>query len=472
MPVDDDVPTTAPEDGNISSRLTRNRTSGSEEVLLAASSWEFIGMATEHGSFDPSCPVDAYEIEVSHNKWQRAAPKLMAPLPPSTSASTIPIEFSGVACDAQVDFSIRGDTPPVLRNLSAGVPTNMVSYPWGNVPYEWCAGFDNLVLFHTEVDCGVYCDVLTSLEAADDPSYHQAMRGEDRLHWYDAREDELGALKNLGVIVLTPADAVPSGTDIYDTMMLCKRKRGADNKVTKHKMSCLLCGNQVVAVSARRAEVLGTEGVPPLRTHSPTILSLGCRACRACQCLSGYCRATFGLLSGLTCLTPVGCPVGACRGLSGLSGQVGVKQCASTVGHCQAVKLLSSCRAVGAVKHCRAVRLLSSCRAVRHCWGCQALLGLSLLSGLQGIFIHVLTRCGLPIFQPFRQPASAHQVFPKWEQSPVYAYLQGPHRLLGYGKWHHTHMAKLVDLTPQWDTNPVTHCKHLLSKAGYSRHPT
>jgi hypothetical protein len=155
VPVDDDVPTTAPEDGNISSRLTRNRTSGSEEVLLAASSWEFIGMATEHGSFDPSCPVDAYEIEVSHNKWHRAAPKLMAPLPPSTSASTIPVEFSGVACDAQVDFSVGGDTTPVLRNLSAGVPTNMVSYPWGNVPYEWCAGFDNLVLFHTEVDCGV-----------------------------------------------------------------------------------------------------------------------------------------------------------------------------------------------------------------------------------------------------------------------------------------------------------------------------
>ena len=179
--------------------------------------------------------------------------------------------------------------------------------------------------------------------------------------------------------------------------------------------------------------------------------------------LSGYFRATVGLDMLDTCRV-------SCRGLSGLSGQVGVKQRVSTVGHCQAVKLLSSCRAVGAVKHCRAVRLLSSCRAVRHCRGCQALSGLSLLSGLQGIFIHVLTRCGLPIFQPFRQPASAHQVFPKWEQSPVYAYLQGPHRLLGYGKWHHTHMAKLVDLTPQWDTNPVTHCKHLLSKAVHLRH--
>ena len=110
--------------------------------------------------------------------------------------------------------------------MSQGVPVRTVRYPWGDVPYELAAEWDNSIMFHTEVDCTVDSHIYTSLESGDDPTYAQAMRGPERQQWVDAREDEMNALRDLGVIVLTPADAVPLDEDIYDTMALCKRKRG------------------------------------------------------------------------------------------------------------------------------------------------------------------------------------------------------------------------------------------------------
>ena len=93
--------------------------------------------------------------------------------------------------------------------MTQGVPDRMVRYPWGDVPYEWAAGFDNSVMYQTEVDCSVDSCVFTSLESGDDPSYAQAMKGPERQQWIDAKEDELSALRDLGVIKLVPADSVP-----------------------------------------------------------------------------------------------------------------------------------------------------------------------------------------------------------------------------------------------------------------------
>ena len=155
--------------------------------------------------------------------------------------------------------------------MSSGVPVRMVRYPWGDVPYEYAAGYDNSVMFQTEVDCTADSFIYTSLEAGDDPTWAQAVKGPERQKWMDAKEDEMSALRNLGVIILTPADAVPVGEDIYDTMLLCKKKRGELNCVLKHKVRAVLCGNQVVAATARRNDLLGTDRLPPLRTHSPAI---------------------------------------------------------------------------------------------------------------------------------------------------------------------------------------------------------
>ena len=126
-------------------------------------------------------------------------------------------------------------------------------------------------MFQTEVDCTADSFIYTSLEAGDDPTWAQAVKGPERQKWMDAKEDEMGALRDLGVIILTPADAVPVGEDIYDTMLLCKRKRGELSCILKHKVRAVLCGNQVVAATARRNDLLGTDRLPPLRTHSPTI---------------------------------------------------------------------------------------------------------------------------------------------------------------------------------------------------------
>ena len=240
-----------------------------DDDLPVLSSWDYSGDKLAHGSFDPACPLAAYDMNVT--------PCLLIADPPTPAAPPWPDTFIGSAsidggnASDIVDFTSPASNESVLRHSSQGVPDRVVHYPWGDVPYEWAAGYDNSVMFHTEIDCTVDGgDIYTSLEVSDDPSYHQAMRGPDRLRWYDARDDELGALVKLGVVEAVPADSVPVDADIYDTMMLCKKKRGQDNVVTKFKMRCVLCGNQQVAASARRATILNTD-IPPLRTHSPTI---------------------------------------------------------------------------------------------------------------------------------------------------------------------------------------------------------
>ena len=54
-------------------------------------------------------------------------------------------------------------------------------------------------------------------------------------------------------------------------MALCKRKRGELSVLLKYKVRVVLCGNQVIAADARRAKLLDTHLLPPLRTHSPTV---------------------------------------------------------------------------------------------------------------------------------------------------------------------------------------------------------
>ena len=222
----------------------------------------------DHGSFDPACPVQSYATEVQPGVWVNAPPRLSS-LPRHVHDDTHVYTSSDAAAEG-ILLCLPDALPQVTRRVTSGVPDRTIRFPWGDVPYEWAAGYDNEVMFHTEVDACVDYDVLVSLEADDDPSYHSAMNGPDRQKWYDAREDEIGALHRLGVVEAVPADSVPPGADIYDTMLLCKKKRGKDNVVTKCKMRCVLCGNQQVAASARRAAIL-EDGTAPLRTHSPTI---------------------------------------------------------------------------------------------------------------------------------------------------------------------------------------------------------
>ena len=89
----------------------------------------------------------------------------------------------------------------------------------------------------------------------------------DSQQWYSAADNEDDNLQRFGVYQCVPADEVPGDEDIFDTMLLCKRKRGTGNVVTKHKVRCVLCGNQMVA-SAKRGE---SKTTADMRTHSPAI---------------------------------------------------------------------------------------------------------------------------------------------------------------------------------------------------------
>jgi len=74
-------------------------------------------------------------------------------------------------------------------------------------------------------------------------------------------------LERFGVFLLVPADSVPADEDIFDTMLLCKVKRGKNNVCLKKKVRCVLCGNQMVASAKRGLSKTTTD----LRTHSPAV---------------------------------------------------------------------------------------------------------------------------------------------------------------------------------------------------------
>ena len=102
--------------------------------------------------------------------------------------------------------------------------------------------------------------------------------------WYAAADSEYDSLQRFRVFELWPADRVPSDEDIFDTMLLCKRKRGKDNIVLKHKVRCVLCGNQMVD-SAKRGE---SKTCIDMRTHAP-----------ACRAPSLKCNFAVGVLHGM-----------------------------------------------------------------------------------------------------------------------------------------------------------------------------
>ena len=146
----------------------------------------------------------------------------------------------------------------------------MVRFPCGDVPAPWVSGYS--MIYDTGIDDSVFvlekC-VLTSLTSEDDPAWEQASTGNDSQEWYDAADSEYDNLCRFEVFRLVPADEVPSDEDIFDSMLLCKMKRGQDNCVVKKKVRCVLCGNQVVA-SAKRGV---SKTTVDLRTHSPAVRS-------------------------------------------------------------------------------------------------------------------------------------------------------------------------------------------------------
>ena len=86
-----------------------------------------------------------------------------------------------------------------------------------------------------------FCGV--SLNSSDDPSWDKAIKGNDSQEWWEAGYDEMRNLERFGVVELVVADQIDPSEDIYDTMNVCKVKRGVDNAPTRKKVRTVLCGN-------------------------------------------------------------------------------------------------------------------------------------------------------------------------------------------------------------------------------------
>jgi hypothetical protein len=156
----------------------------------------------------------------------------------------------------------------IRRHVTKEAPRRVVRFDWGDVPTPWVEGYSTI--YDTGIDDSVFvldeC-VLTSLTSEDDPSWEQAFKGNDSQEWAAAADGECDNLERFGVFLLVPADSVPADEDIFDTMLLCKVKRGKDNVCLKKKVRCVLCGNQMVA-SAKRGL---SKTTADLRTHSPAV---------------------------------------------------------------------------------------------------------------------------------------------------------------------------------------------------------
>lgn len=149
-------------------------------------------------------------------------------------------------CDDSASDDLRA-LNSVRRHVTQEAPRRVVRMPWGDVPTPWVDGFSTI--YDTGIDDSVFlleeC-VLTSLSSDDDPSWEQASSGNDSQSWFDAADGEKNNLERFGVFALVAADSVPSDEDIFDTMLLCKVKRGEGNCFVKNKVRCVLCGNQVI----------------------------------------------------------------------------------------------------------------------------------------------------------------------------------------------------------------------------------
>ena len=168
-------------------------------------------------------------------------------------------------CDDNADNELR---PLLHRHISQEAPRRVVRFAWGDVPTPWVDGYSTM--YDTGIDNSVFvmdeC-VLTSLTEDDDPTWDAAIKGNESQKWENAAWAEDDNLSRFGVYVLVAADLVPYDEDIFDTMLLCKKKRGVNNTLLKCKVRCVLCGNQVVA-SAKRGVSKTTVN---LRTHSPAV---------------------------------------------------------------------------------------------------------------------------------------------------------------------------------------------------------
>ncbi len=157
----------------------------------------------------------------------------------------------------------------VQRRVTSEAPRRVVRFPWGDVPSPWVSGYSTI--YDSGIDDAVFAlyddpeGVYTSLEDGDDPSWEQAYNGNESQGWCDSADGEYDNLNRFGVIELWPADKVPLDEDIYDTMLVCKIKRGQENKVLKKKVRCVLCGNQMIASAKRGLSKTSCD----LRTHSP-----------------------------------------------------------------------------------------------------------------------------------------------------------------------------------------------------------
>ena len=179
------------------------------------------------------------------------------------------LEETVLLCDDSADDDLRA-LNTVRRHVTQEAPRRVVRFPWGDCPTPWVDGYSTV--YDTGIDDAVFvleeC-VLTSLTSDDDPPWEQASKGNDSQSWFDAADGEKDNLERFGVFLLVPADSVPADEDIFDTMLLCKVKRGQANCVVKNKVRCVLCGNQVIA-SAKRGV---SKTTVDLRTHSPAVRS-------------------------------------------------------------------------------------------------------------------------------------------------------------------------------------------------------
>ena len=170
-------------------------------------------------------------------------------------------------CDEEASDAVKS-IGGVRRHVTQEAPRRVVRFPWGDVPSPWVENYSTV--YDTGVDDSVFvldeC-VLTSLTEDDDPPWEQAIKCNDRQEWFAAADQELDNLERFDVFVLVPADEVPANEDIFDSMLLCKKKRGQDNVCIKRKVRCVLCGNQMVQ-SAKRGV---SKTTVDMRTHSPAI---------------------------------------------------------------------------------------------------------------------------------------------------------------------------------------------------------
>jgi hypothetical protein len=125
-------------------------------------------------------------------------------------------------------------------------------------------------------------------KSGDNPSYKQAISGEEAAEWHDAMASEIGNFEQFGIFEEVPEDSLPTwdarrnrATETADMMWVLKKVYNELRELVKRKARGTIRGDQLKAIDVKLNRT-------PAETYAPTVRQCTCKMATAHACIRAY----------------------------------------------------------------------------------------------------------------------------------------------------------------------------------------